>query len=121
MPIIILVSGLSDKPQEYDYTIVSHGKILGLLIEPLNLEKIMLVLHNLRGSKIGLEPKGEVFYKKIEPFLKSSLLLFLYKRINFSPRFLLPKMFSKNHLLFTEFKKHYIQPFKDSKERAKGF
>ncbi|MES1168014.1 MAG: alpha/beta fold hydrolase [Oleiharenicola lentus] len=45
--------GLSDKPQDYDYTLGSHVANLGRLIDSLNLRKIHLIVHDW-GGPIGL-------------------------------------------------------------------
>ena len=135
--------GLSDKPEEFNYTVENHSNHLSLFIDELNLKNINLVFHDFGGpislkyvvsNKIKIKRmiafntwawsnEGEVGYEKMKSFLKSPLLPFLYKRLNFSPKFLLPKMFSKNNSLPSEIKKHYVKPFKNSTERngALGF
>lgn len=45
--------GLSDKPQEYDYTLPNHVANLGRLLDSLNLRKIHLIVHDW-GGPIGL-------------------------------------------------------------------
>ena len=45
--------GLSDKPQDYDYTLGNHVENLGRLIDSLNLKKIHLIVHDW-GGPIGL-------------------------------------------------------------------
>lgn len=45
--------GLSDKPQDYDYTLHNHVANLGRLLDSLNLRKIHLVVHDW-GGPIGL-------------------------------------------------------------------
>lgn len=45
--------GLSDKPQDYDYTLGNHVENLGRLIDSLDLRKIHLVVHDW-GGPIGL-------------------------------------------------------------------
>lgn len=45
--------GLSDKPQDYDYSLAQHVKNLSALIEALGLEDITLVVHDW-GGPIGL-------------------------------------------------------------------
>jgi haloalkane dehalogenase len=45
--------GLSDKPQEYNYTLSQHIDNLAALIDHLNLDKITLVMHDWGGS-IGM-------------------------------------------------------------------
>jgi pimeloyl-ACP methyl ester carboxylesterase len=45
--------GLSDKPQEYDYTLDNHIENLGRLVDSLNLKKVHLIVHDW-GGPIGL-------------------------------------------------------------------
>jgi len=45
--------GLSDKPQDYDYTLGNHIKNLTVLIESLGLKKVHLIVHDW-GGPIGL-------------------------------------------------------------------
>jgi pimeloyl-ACP methyl ester carboxylesterase len=45
--------GLSDKPQDYDYTLGNHMANLGRLLDSLNLRKIHLIVHDW-GGPIGL-------------------------------------------------------------------
>ncbi|AOS45838.1 Haloalkane dehalogenase [Lacunisphaera limnophila] len=45
--------GLSDKPQDYDYTLPNHVANLGRLIDSLNLRKVHLIVHDW-GGPIGL-------------------------------------------------------------------
>ncbi len=45
--------GLSDKPQDYDYTLGNHVANLGKLLDSLNLRKIHLIVHDW-GGPIGL-------------------------------------------------------------------
>lgn len=45
--------GLSDKPQDYNYTLGNHVENLGRLIDSLNLKKVHLVVHDW-GGPIGL-------------------------------------------------------------------
>ncbi|RXK56092.1 alpha/beta fold hydrolase [Oleiharenicola lentus] len=45
--------GLSDKPQDYDYTLSNHVANLGRLLDSLNLRKIHLIVHDW-GGPIGL-------------------------------------------------------------------
>lgn len=45
--------GLSEKPQDYDYTLGNHVENLGRLIDSLNLRKVHLIVHDW-GGPIGL-------------------------------------------------------------------
>ncbi|WP_413533896.1 alpha/beta fold hydrolase [Empedobacter brevis] len=110
---------------------------LNEFIGNLKLTDITLILHDF-GGPIGLSyavenvsnivkivafntwawsNTGEREFEKMKPFLKSAILPFLYKRLNFSPKFLLPEMFGKKYKLLSSIKKHYVLPFENSKMR----
>lgn len=129
--------GLSDKPQNYDYSTPNHAKTLGEFIEYLKLKNITLVVHDF-GGIIGFDyalknpeniaklivlnswlwsAEGEPEYQKMKPILKSHLLPFLYKYLNFSPKFILPNSFYNKKLLSNELKKQYTKPFANSRQR----
>lgn len=128
--------GLSEKPLDYKYTLANHTKNLTRLIEHLNLKNITLVVHDF-GGPIGLEyalqnphnikrlvimnswigsSENEPEYQKMKRILKSRLLPFLYLRLNFSPRHLLPSSFGKDKPS-RKIKKHFTKPFPDKKSR----
>src|SRR5687768_17412986 len=128
--------GLSDKPEDYDYSTQNHSETLEKFIFEKNLQNIILVVHDF-GGPIGLnfairhperikklvvfntwlwQSKDDPEFEKFSKILKSPLLPFLYKQLNFSPRFILPKSFG-DHKLSKKLRKHYTQPFTNSKER----
>lgn len=129
--------GLSDKPKDYPYSIDQHAKNLEKLIEHLKLEQFSLLLHDF-GGPIGWEyalkypekieklvvmnswlgsSKEDPNFKKMEKILKSPILPFLYKQLNFSARFLLPQAFANKKLLTKDIRKHYRKPFGKASER----
>lgn len=135
--------GLSDKPADYQYTVENHCANLSKFIDLLNLKQINIIVHDF-GGPIGLgyavdhpeninkiiafntwiwSSEGEPEYEKMKSFLKSPLLPFLYKWMNFSPKVLLPSMYAKQEKLSNKIKAHYVKPFSSSKERngALGF
>jgi pimeloyl-ACP methyl ester carboxylesterase len=135
--------GLSDKPEEYDYLLEKHASNLREFIDNLKLVDITLIVHDF-GGPIALSYAvqkasnivkivaintwawsnvGEREFEKMKPLLKSPILPFLYKKLNFSPKVLLPKMFGKSYDLSSAIKKHYVLPFENSKMRngALGF
>ncbi len=128
--------GLSDKPRHYDYATRNHSKTLEKFVQEKQLEHITLVVHDF-GAVIGLNlamqypekikhlvilnawlwsSKAEPDFIKLSRILKSPLLPFLYRYLNFSPRFILPKSFGDRklpkHLL-----KHYTKPFAHKSQR----
>jgi len=128
--------GLSDKPEYYDYSTQNHSVSLGLLVEELQLKNITLVVHDF-GGPIGLNfairfpekiknlviinswmwsSKNDPDFINLSRILKSPLLPFLYRYLNFSPRFILPKSFGDRplpkHLL-----KQYTRPFANRTQR----
>jgi pimeloyl-ACP methyl ester carboxylesterase len=128
--------GLSDKPEDYDYSTLNHSLTLEKFVLEKDLKDITLVVHDF-GGPIGLQfaikhpervkrlvilnswlwsSEGDPDYIKLRRILKSPFLPFLYKLFNFSPRFILPRSFGDKklpkHLL-----KQYTKPFKNSSER----
>ncbi len=141
--------GLSDKPSSLEYTTRLHGQNLQALIDHLGLRDINLMVHDF-GGPIGLrrvinnpapfkrliigntwlwsvfneaslaaDPKA----REMQKILKSPLLPFLYKYLNFSPRFLIPKAFADGKKLTRGLHKHYLKPFASASQRegALGF
>ena len=128
--------GLSDKPGKYDYSTQNHSKTLEAFIAEKKLQSITLVVHDF-GGPIGLNvainhpgkiknivvlnswlwsSKTDPDFIKVSKILKSPLLPFLYRYLNFSPRFILPKSFGDNKLpkaLLSQ----YTKPFANKQER----
>lgn len=128
--------GLSFKPKQYDYSTLNHSRTLEQFISFLNLNHITLVVHDF-GGPIGLRvaemhpdkikrivvlnswlwsSKTEPSFIKLSKILKSPLLPFLYKHLNFSARFILPASFGDKKLK-KEIRLHYAKPFSKSSER----
>ncbi len=128
--------GLSDKPEEFDYSTQNHSETLGEFILDKKLENITLVVHDF-GGPIGLNfaiqnpnriksliilnswlwsSENDPDYIKLKKILKSPLLPFLYRYMNFSPRFILPKSFGDNKIS-TNTLKQYTKPFADKTQR----
>lgn len=128
--------GLSDKPQHYDYSTQNHSETLEQFVLEKGLENITLVAHDF-GGPIGLNfaiqypekikslvilnswlwsSKNDADFIRLSKVLKSPLLPFLYRFLNFSPRFILPKSFGENKLsrhVLTQ----YTKPFANRTER----
>lgn len=128
--------GLSDKPEHYDYTTQNHSKTLEKFVLEKELDNITLVVHDF-GGPIGLNfamqypakikrfvilntwlwsSTNDPDFIKLSKILKSPLLPFLYRYLNFSPKFILPKSFGDNklpkHLL-----NQYTKPFANKAQR----
>ncbi|UJP67094.1 alpha/beta fold hydrolase [Mongoliitalea daihaiensis] len=129
--------GLSDKPKEYDYNTQNHVNTLEDFVLSKNLRDITLILHDF-GGPIGMafalkhperiknivilnswlwSAKGDPDYEKFAKILKSPLLPFLYRRLNFSPRFILPKSFGPNYSPEKKLLQQYTKPFAKPSER----
>lgn len=128
--------GLSDKPEHYDYSPLNHSKTLEQFVQQKNLENITLIVHDF-GGPIGLNfainyphlvnkiiivnswlwsSANEPHFIKFSKIIRSPLLPFLYRYINFSPRFVLPTTYGdkkpSKHIL-----RHYTKPFADTTQR----
>ena len=74
--------GLSDKPQDYNYTLSQHVDNLAALVDQLNLDKITLVMHDWGGSiGMGLAVRHPDKIKRLVIFNTAA---FLSDRIPFS-------------------------------------
>lgn len=128
--------GLSDKPEHYDYGTQNHSRTLEDFVLQKGLENITLVVHDF-GGPIGLNvairhperfarlvilnswlwsAQNNPEFIRFSKVLKSPLLPFLYRRLNFSPRFLLPRSFGDNKLP-KALLPQYTGPFRSAKER----
>jgi len=128
--------GLSDKPEHYDYTTKNHSKTLEKFVIEKQLNNITLVVHDF-GAPIGLNfaiqnpekiknlvilnswlwsSENDADYIKLKKVLKSPLLPFLYRYLNFSPRFILPQSFGDKKLS-KDLLKQYTKPFADKTQR----
>lgn len=128
--------GLSDKPEHYNYSTQNHSKTLEKFVLEKKLDNLTLVVHDFGGS-IGLNfaiqhpekvknlvvlnswlwsSKDDPDFIKLSKILKSPLLPFLYRHLNFSPKFILPKSFGDNKLSKQQLKQ-YTKPFASKSER----
>lgn len=128
--------GLSDKPEHYNYSTQNHSKTIEKFILKKNLENITLAVHDF-GGPIGLNfaiqhpdriksliifnswlwsSQNDPDYIKLKTILKSPLLPFLYRYLNFSPRSILPQSFGANKLS-KKLQKQYTQPFENRQQR----
>lgn len=128
--------GLSDKPAHFDYSTQNHSKTLEKFILDKQLSNITLVVHDF-GGPIGLNfaiqypervnqlvvlnswlwsSKTDPEFIKLSKVLKSPLLPFLYRHLNFSPKFILPKSFG-DRKISKKILKQYTKPFADKTQR----
>lgn len=129
--------GLSDKPASADYSLDAHVQRFTAWMNVVAREKVSLVVHDF-GGPIALEwalrnphrverlvvlntwmwsAENDPAYQKLKPILKSPLLPFLYRRLNFSPRFLLPNSFYNKKILTTALRQQYTRPFPNAFSR----
>lgn len=128
--------GLSDKPEDYDYATQNHSKTLQKFVLEKQLEDFTLVVHDF-GAVIALNfalqypekvkgivvlnswfwsSKNDPEFVKIRNVLKSPLLPFLYRYLNFSPRFIFPKSFGDRKIP-SRLLKQYTKPFANKAQR----
>lgn len=128
--------GLSEKPEHYDYSTENHSKTLEKFVLEKQLDNLTLVVHDF-GGPIGLNfaiqhpdkvkrivilnswlwsSKADPEFIKLSKILRSPILPFLYRYINFSPKFILPKSFG-DHKISTKTLKQYTKPFTDKSQR----
>ncbi len=128
--------GLSDKPKNYDYSILNHSLTLQNFIFEKQLKNITMVVHDF-GGPIGLNfaiqnpdlvkniivlnswlwsSKTDPEFIKLSKILRSPLLPLLYRYFNFSPRFILPKSFG-DRKLSKKILLQYTQPFANKTQR----
>lgn len=128
--------GLSNKPEHYDYSTQNHSKTLEKFVLEKQLDNITLVVHDF-GGPIGLNfaiqhpekiknliilnswlwsSENDPDYMKLKKILKCPLLPFLYRYLNFSPKFILPQSFGDNKLP-KNLLNQYTKPFADKTQR----
>jgi pimeloyl-ACP methyl ester carboxylesterase len=128
--------GLSDKPADADYRPAAHARNLERLIEALGLRDVVLVVHDF-GGPIGLSYAVEhpenvralvllntwMWSLAGTPAERASRMLsgavgrFLYRRLNLSPRVLVPTLFADRGRLTPEIHRHYVDAFPSPAER----
>lgn len=128
--------GLSDKPVQYDYSTQNHSLTLEQFVREKKLERITLVLHDF-GGPIGLDfaikypekikqlvllntwmwsSNHDPEFIRLRKMLKSPLLPFLYRYLNFSPKYILPQSFGE-HKLPNQIQTQYTKPFANPSQR----
>jgi len=128
--------GLSDKPEHYDYSTINHSRTLEKFIIHKQLNNLTMVLHDFGmpiGFNFSLNHPGKVKnfvilnswlwsakqdpdFIKLSRILRSPVLPFLYRYMNFSARFILPGSFGERKLS-KKLLKQYTQPFGSKSQR----
>ncbi len=127
--------GLSDKPGHYNYSTINHSQSLEKFVTDKKLRDITLIVHDF-GGVIGLNyalkhpenvkrivilntwlwsAESEPEFKKMKRILKSPLLPFLYRYLNFSASFIMPSSFHQKPK--PEIRRHYTSPFANRHQR----
>lgn len=122
--------GLSEKPEDYNYSTQNHSKTFEQFVLGLDLNNITLIVHDF-GGPIGINfairhPEkikkivvlnswlwssgDDPVYLKIHKILKSPLIPLLYRYFNFSAKFILPRTFG-DHKLTKHQLRQYTKPF----------
>jgi len=129
--------GLSEKSKDIDSSAPQLAKNLAAFIHQLGLKNITLMVHDF-GGPIGLsyaiqqpenvkkivlmntwfwKTKDQESVQKVDKILHSYLGKLLYLRLNFSPKFLLPKAFYNKQKLSKSTHQHYSRIFKNKAQR----
>jgi len=128
--------GLSDKPRGWGYRPEDHASNLARLIDALDLRDFVLVVHDF-GGPIGLSyaeahperVRGLVLFntwlwslrnspaERVARVMGGPIGRFLYLRMNFSPRVILPAAFGDRRKLTKSVHRHYLKPFASPKDR----
>jgi pimeloyl-ACP methyl ester carboxylesterase len=129
--------GLSNKPADFSYTPEAQAHNLEQLIEHLQLKNITLVVHDF-GGPIGLsyalkhpenvkrlvilntwmwslEEEKQII--RISNFLNGAVGRFLYLRLGFSARFLMPRGYYEKRHLSKDVHQHYLKPLSTQRNR----
>lgn len=129
--------GLSDKPTGAGLTPADHARRLRALVESLDLRDLTLVVHDF-GGPIGLPlaldgdarvrrlvvlnswmwpSDGDRAIARIDRFVRGPIGRFLYRRMGFSARVLLPSAFGDKKRLTKPIHRHYLGPLSTVADR----
>jgi haloalkane dehalogenase len=131
--------GLSDRPTDFAYTPEAHSDALNEFVEKLDLRDITLVVHDF-GGPIGL-PLAVHDHSRVarvvvintfawslddDPGVRRPARLlggavgrWLYRRLNFSLRVIVPAAFANKRALTPETHRQYLAPFPDAESRGR--
>ena len=130
--------GLSEKPEGAPYRPEDHARRLAALIEHLGLSDITLVVHDF-GGPIGLSYaiahpervarlvlfntwmwslEGDPAVVRGSRIAAGWLGRFLYRRLNLSPKMLIPRVMGDRRKLTADAHRHYVDVFRTPAERT---
>lgn len=133
--------GLSDKPATFVYRPEKQAEYLEALIESLGLKNITLFVHDF-GGPIGLSYairhpanvkhiiltntwmwslRGNLQAEKANRLINRGLGRFLYLKMNFGPKYLMPMMIKDRTNWSKKVKAQYVSPFQDPESRYGAF
>ncbi len=129
--------GLSDKPRDYDYSTINHSRTLERFIKEMNLREVNLIVHDF-GGPIGFHyainhpenvdkivvinswlwsTRGDADFQRMRKLIESPLMPFLYRYLNMSVRFLLPRSFGDNKMPRATWRQ-YAGPYRRMRDRT---
>jgi haloalkane dehalogenase len=129
--------GLSERPADFPYTPEAHARVLSQVVDRLGLERFTLVAHDFGGPialPLALETPERVRNLTLvntwmwsladDPAMQraariagSSFGRFLYRRMNFSLRVLMPQAYGDRSKLTRQIHQQYLAPFADTDAR----
>ena len=134
----LLGFGLSERPRDFAYTPEAHAQAIAAFVTALGLRDITLVVHDFGGPiglPLALEHKGIVrrlvvlnswmwplsddpAMVRVARVMGSGFGKFLYERLNFSPRVIMPGAYADRSKLSPAIHSQYLAPFPDRWSRG---
>jgi haloalkane dehalogenase len=131
--------GLSDRPAGFDYSPTSHAAVLAAFVDRLGLDRFTLVTHDYGvpfALPLALDRPGRVrrlvllnswmwrladdpHFRRGARLAGGTLGRFLYRRLNFSLRVLLPHAYGDRRALTPAIHRQYLAPFPDADSRGR--
>jgi haloalkane dehalogenase len=131
--------GLSDRPTDFAYTPEAHSAALEEFVEQLDLRDVTLVVHDFGGpialplavrdhSRIARVVIINTFAWSLDDdpgvrrparLLGGAVGRWLYRRLNFSLRVIVPAAFANKRALTPEIHRQYLAPFPDAESRGR--
>jgi len=132
----LLGFGLSDRPRDFAYTPEAHAEAIESFVDALGLADFTLVAHDF-GGPIGIPLAlagrarrlvvlnswmwsfdDDADMARKARIASSRIGGFLYRRLNFSPRVILPSAYADRKKLTREIHRQYLAPFPDAWSRG---